>query len=235
MVNFHWPWWLLLAAFCAAAGAAADEPLAGIPVHKQSGINYVSSGMSEAERKEMQRIANKYPMQLVFIAGDNQAPIKGVKVTVKDLKGSPQIEALSDCPYFFFTPPLGPLDHGRRVHRRGGIAHGRPDRSALHDAGVQVQGGIGLARIFHQAAHDRKQRHSSQRSRDACHANHFGFGATRFLARSGRPSRAWGRFPAGAGWGGSGPQRTGSQLARRGPCAPSRTTLRETESGASGQ
>ena len=78
-----------------------------IPVHKQSGINYVSGGMTDAERKEMQRISNKYPMQLVFIAGDNQTPIKGVKVTVKDLKGSPQIEAVSDGPYFFFNPPSG--------------------------------------------------------------------------------------------------------------------------------
>jgi hypothetical protein len=86
---------------------AAHELHADIPVHHQSGINYVSGGMTEDERKEMRRIANKYPMQLVFIAGDNSEPIKGVKVTVKDIKGSPQIEAMSAGPYFFFNPPSG--------------------------------------------------------------------------------------------------------------------------------
>jgi len=106
MTSLRWLPFLLLV-LCAGALAAENEPAASIPVHKQSGINYASGGMTEAERKEMQRIANKYPMQLIFIAGDNQAPIKGVKVTVKDLKGSPQIEAVSDGPYFFFNPPSG--------------------------------------------------------------------------------------------------------------------------------
>ena len=107
MTSLRWVRLMLLAAFCGTALAAQNEPLANIPLHKQSGINYVSGGMTDDERKEMQRIANKYPMQLVFIAGDNQAPVKGVKVTVKDLKGSPQIEAVADGPYFYFNPPSG--------------------------------------------------------------------------------------------------------------------------------
>lgn len=107
MIGLQWARLTLLAAFSAGALAAQQQPFADIPVRKQSGINFVSGGMTDDERKEMQRISNKYPMQLVFIAGDNQAPIKGVKVTVKDLKGSPQIEALADGPYFFFNPPSG--------------------------------------------------------------------------------------------------------------------------------
>jgi hypothetical protein len=107
MTSLGWVRLMLLAAFCGGALAAQNEPFASIPLHKQSGINFVSGGMTDDERKEMQRISNKYPMQLVFIAGDNQAPIKGVKVTVKDLKGSPQIEAVADGPYFFFNPPSG--------------------------------------------------------------------------------------------------------------------------------
>jgi len=43
--------------------------------------------------------------------------------------------------------------------------------------------------------------YTSNRFRDDCCAGHFGFGVTRFLARSGRPSGAWGRFPAGASLG----------------------------------
>jgi hypothetical protein len=34
-------------------------------------------------------------------------PIQGVKVTVRDIKGAPLIEAVADGPYFFFNPPSG--------------------------------------------------------------------------------------------------------------------------------
>jgi hypothetical protein len=97
----------LLAVFSAGALAAQQKPYAEIPVHKQSGIDYVSGGMTDDERKELGRISNKYPMQLVFIAGENTEPIRGVKVTVRDIKGSPLIEAVADGPYFFFNPPSG--------------------------------------------------------------------------------------------------------------------------------
>jgi hypothetical protein len=99
-----------LAVLAATAGSVAAQqhrPYADIPVHQQSGIPYVSGGMTDAERKEMQRIANKYPMQLIFIRGESKEPINGVKVVVKDIKGNPQIEATADGPYFYFNPPSG--------------------------------------------------------------------------------------------------------------------------------
>lgn len=99
---------LPLLAVCAAGALAAEQkPYAEIRAHKQSGIDYVSGGMTDDERKEMRRISNKYPMQLVFIAGENTEPLEGVKVTVKDIKGSPLIEAMANGPYFFFNPPSG--------------------------------------------------------------------------------------------------------------------------------
>jgi hypothetical protein len=100
---------LITLAIWLSGAALADQktPYADIPVHKQSGIQYASGGMTEDERKEMQRIANKYPMQLVFLFGDSKEPITGVKVMVKDIKGTPQIEAVADGPYFYFNPPSG--------------------------------------------------------------------------------------------------------------------------------
>lgn len=86
---------------------AEQQPYADIKVHKQSGIQYVSGGKDEAERKEMQRIANKYPMQLVFTRDGKPEGVSGVKVTVKDMKGEPVIEAVSEGPYFHFNPPSG--------------------------------------------------------------------------------------------------------------------------------
>ena len=87
--------------------AAQQKPFADIPVHKQSDIQYVSGGKTDEERQEMRRIANRYPMQLVFTVGNETPNLKGVKVTVTDLKGSKVIEAVSDGPFFFFNPPSG--------------------------------------------------------------------------------------------------------------------------------
>jgi hypothetical protein len=89
------------------AAVAEQHAFAEIKVHKQGGIQYVSGGKDDAERKEMQRIANKYPMQLVFTQEGSSEGVTGVKVTVKDLKGERLIEAVSEGPFFYFNPPSG--------------------------------------------------------------------------------------------------------------------------------
>ena len=96
---------IALTALAILPAAAQTPPFADIKVHKQSSINYVSGGVTEDERKEMARIANKYPMQLLFTREGHPEGATGVKVTVKDLKGDKLIEAVADGPYFFFNPP----------------------------------------------------------------------------------------------------------------------------------
>jgi hypothetical protein len=55
----------------------------------------------------MQRIANKYPMQLVFTAEGQPAELKGVKIKVRDLRGDTLIETVAAGPLFYFNPPSG--------------------------------------------------------------------------------------------------------------------------------
>jgi hypothetical protein len=100
---------VLLAGLTGAHAAAAAQPQdpPAVPVKKQSGIAYVSGGATEAEARELQRVANKYPMQLRFVIGDDAAAGKGVRVTVKDLRGDKVIEAVSAGPVFYFNPPSG--------------------------------------------------------------------------------------------------------------------------------
>jgi len=78
-----------------------------IPVKKQSGIQYVSGGMNEAEKKALQKVANKYPMQLVFTGPNPEQELEGVKITVIDLRKDKIIEAVSAGPWFYFNPPSG--------------------------------------------------------------------------------------------------------------------------------
>jgi hypothetical protein len=87
--------------------AMAQQPQAAVVVHKQSDINYVSGGTTEAQAQELQRIANKYPMQLRFVVGSDVNAGKGVRVTIKNLKGERVIEATSEGPVFYFNPPSG--------------------------------------------------------------------------------------------------------------------------------
>jgi hypothetical protein len=98
-----------LCALLAAAlvQAAEHKPYADIPVHKQGGIDYVSGGMTAEEKHEIQRVANRYPMQLVFTAEGEPPELKGVKVTLKDLKGDAVLQAVADGPFFYFNPPSG--------------------------------------------------------------------------------------------------------------------------------
>lgn len=99
----------LLSALLGAFAARAQEPQQAveIPVRKQSNIQFVSGGMDPAEKKAMQKIANRYPMQLVFTGPDPAQELKGVHVTVIDLRGDAIIEAVADGPWFYFNPPSG--------------------------------------------------------------------------------------------------------------------------------
>ena len=76
-------------------------------VRKQGATTYVTGGSGEAQRKELFKIANKFPIQLIFEVEGEAADISGVKVTLTDLSGNALIEAVSEGPYFYMNPPAG--------------------------------------------------------------------------------------------------------------------------------
>lgn len=98
---------VLLCLVTASPTWAEQSTPGAMKVRKQSGIDYVSGGMDEAEKQMLKRVASKYPMQLVFTGEDGAQELEGVKVTVIDLRGDKVIEAISDGPWFYFNPPSG--------------------------------------------------------------------------------------------------------------------------------
>ena len=76
-------------------------------VHKQGGSTYVSGGGDAAHRKAMFTVAPKYPIQLIFEVHGEVDGVKGVKVTLRDIKGDAILEAVSEGPYFYINPPAG--------------------------------------------------------------------------------------------------------------------------------
>ncbi|HVY05984.1 MAG TPA: hypothetical protein VHB46_08400 [Burkholderiales bacterium] len=96
----------IAAALALPAAHAADE-VEPPKVHKQGGSTYVTGGYDPAERKAMFKIANKFPIQLIFEVEGQDLDMKGVKVTLTDLSGNALIEAVSEGPYFYMNPPAG--------------------------------------------------------------------------------------------------------------------------------
>jgi hypothetical protein len=96
----------LLLALAAPALQAADE-VEPPKVHKQGGSTYVTGGSGEAQRKALFKIANKFPIQLIFEVEGQEGDISGVKVTLTDQSGNALIEAVSEGPYFYMNPPAG--------------------------------------------------------------------------------------------------------------------------------
>ena len=96
----------LLLALAAPLLQAVDE-VEPPKVRKQSGTTFVTGGSGEAERKALFKIANKFPIQLIFEVEGQEADIAGVKVTLTDQSGNALIEAVSDGPYFYMNPPAG--------------------------------------------------------------------------------------------------------------------------------
>lgn len=82
----------------------ADEAL---KVHKQGGSTYISGGGAEADRKELLRLAPKYPIQLIFEVAGKIDGVSGIKVTLRDINGDSMVEAVSEGPFFYINPPAG--------------------------------------------------------------------------------------------------------------------------------
>ncbi len=82
----------------------ADDAL---KVHKQGGSTYISGGGAEADRKELLRLAPKYPIQLIFEVAGKIDGVSGIKVTLRDINGDSMVEAVSEGPFFYINPPAG--------------------------------------------------------------------------------------------------------------------------------
>lgn len=88
---------VLLLGVCGLFSNAAAE----IEIHEQQGVRYVSGGGTAESDEEMKQLAARFPIHLVFSAKGLEEPIAGVKITVRDVKGTAILEATSEGPLFF--------------------------------------------------------------------------------------------------------------------------------------
>lgn len=95
---------LIALAFAFAMPVLADG---GVEVHKKWGIKYASGGMTEDEKLALKELAPRFPIHLFFYLEGSEKPIKGVKVTVRDLGGDVVLEAESAGPMFLIDSTGG--------------------------------------------------------------------------------------------------------------------------------
>lgn len=98
---------LVIAGMLLAFGMPVLHADDALKVHKQGGSTYISGGGTEADRKELFKLAPKYPIQLIFEVAGRLDEVSGVKVTLRDINGDSMIEAVSEGPYFYINPPAG--------------------------------------------------------------------------------------------------------------------------------
>jgi hypothetical protein len=84
-------------------GYAADD----LQVRTYFGVKYVSGGMTAAQRKLLDEMAPKFPVQLYFHVEGAAKPITGVKVVARDVKGEVVLEVDSEGPVLFFDATGG--------------------------------------------------------------------------------------------------------------------------------
>ena len=88
---------VLMLGFSGFLSNAAAE----IEIKKQQGTRYVTGGMTEEENKQMGKLAQRFPMHIVFKDAGQDEPVQGVDVTVRDIRGNILLQAKSEGPLFF--------------------------------------------------------------------------------------------------------------------------------------
>ncbi len=87
--------------------AVSAHPADELVIKKQFGVKYVSGGMTAEQRRLLDAMAPKFPVQLYFHVVGTSKPISGVKVVALDVKGEVVLEVDTEGPVLFFDTTGG--------------------------------------------------------------------------------------------------------------------------------
>lgn len=100
----------LMMAALAGLATLLTLPLAladGLKQGRQGDYTLVSGGVNEAEVDELEKLAARYQIQLVFKRHGTKEGVTGVKVRVRNTPGDLVVETTSVGPYVYVNPPSG--------------------------------------------------------------------------------------------------------------------------------
>lgn len=95
----------------AQSGDVIEDPAVTLPdrflqVEEANGIRYVSGGVGEGERAEIEALGNQYNLRLMF-AKQGGEYLSDVQVSIREERGSTAFDARSDGPLFYVQLPAG--------------------------------------------------------------------------------------------------------------------------------
>lgn len=115
--------------------ADSDWPPPGelLPVQNYRGIRYVSGGIGEGERTELNTLSSRFNLRLLFAMQGSGSYVADVRVSIRDERGGLTLAAESKGPWFFADLPSGPYtveveaegQVQRQTVRIGGTAQSR--------------------------------------------------------------------------------------------------------------
>ncbi len=86
----------------------SSAPLAdALKSGRQGEYTLVSGGNSDSEVAELQKLAPRYQIQLLFKHQGDKSGMSGVRVGVRNTAGDLMVEATSTGPYMYVNPPSG--------------------------------------------------------------------------------------------------------------------------------
>ena len=113
----------------AETGPLSLHPENLVPVVSDQGIRYVSGGVGEGERAELDALSNQYNLRLLFAMQGSGEYLAAVRVNILDAQGGTVLAAESRGPWFFTQLPAG--DYSVDVSTPGqGLQE--PQRQTVH-------------------------------------------------------------------------------------------------------
>ncbi len=102
-------------------------------IKTEDGIRYVSGGIGESERSELQALSSQFNLHLMFATQGSGEYLSAVRVSILDTHQAPVLTATSKGPWFYAQLPPG--DYRVDVTPTGERGEGQTQRKAVHLAG----------------------------------------------------------------------------------------------------
>ena len=120
-----------------ALPAAATDNVAALETKQDGAVTFVSGGVGDEERVQMEKMIPDYPLQLLFAGkGAPNEYLAGVKVQITDSAGKTVLDAVSQGPFFLVKMPAGKYSvnadfEGVVKHQSVQIAGAKPQRVVI--------------------------------------------------------------------------------------------------------
>ena len=99
---------LLALGSSAALPSIAADNLAALEVKQVGVVSYVSGGVGDDERQQMDRLAADYQLKMVFAGkGSPNEYLSGVKVQITDKDGKTVLDTVTQGPFLLAKMPAG--------------------------------------------------------------------------------------------------------------------------------